>query len=97
MYGKTNSLNSLREELYLVFKTVVTVVSYFGSVIAPRSFSRNLRFDDPKQKNVNDARVTQRLFIMVKTMLTINKYFGNETIVEKFTPGRSKPTEGNFS
>ena len=55
---------------------MVTIVRYFGNVTASLFvLARNLWFDDPKQKNVNGARVTQRLLIIEKTMLTIVSYF----------------------
>ena len=53
-------------------KTIVTIVSYFGNVTASLFvLELNLRLDDPRQKNVNCARVTQSLLIMAKTMVTI--------------------------
>ena len=44
-------------------------MNYFGNVTASLfALELNLRLDNPKEKNVNGARVTQSSLIMVNTM-----------------------------
>ena len=68
---------------------MVTIVRYFGNVIASLFALEIYASMIQNKKNVNGARVIQRLLIIDKTMLTIAIYVTASltlTIVKKFMP-----------
>ena len=68
---------------------MVTIVRYFGNVTASLFALEIYASMIQNKKNVNGARVIQRLLIIDKTMLTIAIYVTASltlTIVKKFMP-----------